>query len=214
MPGTDVPGLTMDDLFASVNQSLDTTYSSNIDADLSIAKSNNVALVTYEAGQSFNPYNGINFPLKQQAQSDPRMYDFYKKMMFIWDQNVGGLMNLYALNDPFWGLLPTITASGSPKWDAVMSEILPAGDANLDGKVTAADLALVTANMGKTGASWEDGDFNHDGVVGQDDLDIVYGQLNLIADAGFEQVSGRCGPVPVSPGRLSLDLLRLRRHLG
>src|SRR5205823_4663032 len=33
MLGTDVPGLSMDGLFASVNQSLDTTYSSNIDAD-------------------------------------------------------------------------------------------------------------------------------------------------------------------------------------
>ena len=199
MPGTDVPGLTMAGLFASVNESLDTTYSANIDADLSIAKFNNVALVTYEAGQSFNPYNGINEPLKHQAQSDPRMYKFYKKMMFIWDQKVGGLMNLYALNDPFWGLLPTVAAAGSPKWDAVMSSILPAGDADLDGKVTATDLALVTANLGKTGAWWEDGDFNHDGVVDQADLNIVYGQLNLIADGGFEQVSVGAGQFQYRP---------------
>jgi hypothetical protein len=121
------------------------------------------------------------------------MYKFYKKMMFIWDQKVGGLMNLYGLNDPFWGLLPTVAAAGSPKWDAVMSSILPAGDADLDGKVTATDLALVTANLGKTGAWWEDGDFNHDGVVDQADLNIVYGQLNLIADGGFEQVSVGAG---------------------
>jgi hypothetical protein len=46
-----------------------------------------------EAGQSFN-YHGINLTLKQQAQVRSRMYSFYKKMMFIWDQrSVGGLMN-------------------------------------------------------------------------------------------------------------------------
>ena len=80
-----------------------------------------------------------------------------------------------------------------------MSSILPAGDADLDGKVSASDLALVTANLGKTGAWWEDGDFNHDGVVGQDDLDIVYGQLNLIADGGFEQVSLGAGQFQYRP---------------
>jgi hypothetical protein len=183
MPGTDVPGLTMNGLFASVNESLDTTYSSDIDADLLTAKTYNVALVTYEAGQSFNPYNGINEQLKQEAQSDPRIYSFYDKMLDIWDQKVGGLMNLYSLNGPFWGLLPSITNSGSYKWDAVMKHIFPAGDANLDGNVTAADIALITANLGKTGTWWEDGDFIGDGVVDQQDLD----QLNLILDAGFEQ---------------------------
>ena len=53
-------------------------------------------------------------PLKIQAQSDPRMYAFYKKMMFIWDQKVGGLMNLYGLNEPFWGLLPTLPTQEAP----------------------------------------------------------------------------------------------------
>ena len=150
--GTDVPGITMDQLFASVFKSLNTTFPQMLDADLAVANAYNVGLVTYEGGQSFNPYNGINFTLKQQAQSDPRMYNFYQTMVQIWDQHVGSLFTFYALNDPFWGLLPSISSPGSPKWDGVMSAILPAGDANLDGVVDSKDQAIVAANQGMTGA--------------------------------------------------------------
>ena len=54
---------------------------------------------------------------------------------------------------------------------------LPAGDANLDGKVTAADTAIVEAHMGQTKAWWENGDFNHDGVVNAQDLALLEANL-------------------------------------
>jgi hypothetical protein len=175
--GTDVSGLTMNGLFASAFQNLDTTFPQMLDADLAVAHTYNVGLVTYEGGQSFNPFNGINEPLKHQAQSDPRMNDFYRRMIEIWNQHVGSLFTFYALNDPFWGLLPSITSPGGPKWDGVMSAILPVGDADLDGVVNRNDKAIVTANQGMKGAWWEQGDFNHDGVVDGNDLNLLQGKM-------------------------------------
>ena len=119
--GTDVPGITMDQLFTSVFQSLNTTFPQMLDSNLAVARSYNVGLVSYEGGQSFNPYNGINFTLKIQAQSDPRMYNLYQTMVQIWNQHVGSLFNFYALNDPFWGLLPSVNSPGAQKWDGVMT---------------------------------------------------------------------------------------------
>ena len=45
----------MDQLFTSVFKSLNTTFPQMLDANLAVAKSYNVGLVTYEGGQSFNP---------------------------------------------------------------------------------------------------------------------------------------------------------------
>ena len=59
-----------------------------------------------------------------------------------------------------------------------MSSILPAGDADLDGKVTAADLAIVQANSGKTKAhGGGKATSTTTGVVNQADLDILKGLL-------------------------------------
>ena len=66
------------------------------------------------------------------------------------------------------------------------------GDANLDGEVTAADLALFG-----TGSGWYHGDFNYDGVVNAADLALF--------NAGFAY--GNPGvPIPQvpEPGTLSL----------
>jgi hypothetical protein len=50
-----------------------------------------------------------------------------------------------------------------------------AGDVNLDGVLDAADVAIVTANLGATNAGWAIGNVNCDSVVDQADLDIVNG---------------------------------------
>ncbi len=47
------------------------------------------------------------------------------------------------------------------------------GDANEDGYVDDADLAIVQANLGQAVGGWQQGDFNGNGVVGQSDLDLV-----------------------------------------
>ena len=74
-------------------------------------------------------------------------------------------------------------STGSEKWDAVISSLLPVGDANLDGKVTSADIAIIEAHMGETNAWWEDGDFNHDGVVNAKDLALAEANLPATAAA-------------------------------
>lgn len=55
------------------------------------------------------------------------------------------------------------------------------GDVNLDGSVNATDVAIVTANQGRTNAGWCDGDFNGDGVVNAADLAIVNANLGFFS---------------------------------
>ncbi len=50
------------------------------------------------------------------------------------------------------------------------------GDVNLDGVIDAADLAIATANLGLTNATYCCGDVNFDGVVNEADLAIILGQ--------------------------------------
>ena len=73
-------------------------------------------------------------------------------------------------------------ATGSQKYDALMSMILPAGDANLDGIVDYADFQSLEANYGTTDDYWEQGDFNDDGTVNWQDLNILRQNLD---PAGF-----------------------------
>ncbi|MBL0927145.1 MAG: hypothetical protein IBJ11_05765 [Phycisphaerales bacterium] len=47
------------------------------------------------------------------------------------------------------------------------------GDVNLDGVVNAADITIINANLGATGASWCSGDLNGDGRVDNADLRIA-----------------------------------------
>ena len=67
-------------------------------------------------------------------------------------------------------MLPNVLATGSQKYDALMSMIVPAGDANLDGIVDYADFQTLAANYGATNDYWEQGDFNDDGAVNWQDL--------------------------------------------
>ena len=131
--------------------------------------------------------NDLNFSVMQQAQNDPRMYQLYLALMADWQQVGGGLFDAYQLDGVgsqygFWGLLPNVLATGSQKYDALLSVILPAGDANLDGIVDYADFQTLEANYGTTDAYWEQGDFNDDGAVNWQDLNILRQNLD---PAGF-----------------------------
>jgi hypothetical protein len=75
-----------------------------------------------------------------------------------------------------------VVATGSQKYDALLSVIDPPGDANLDGIVDEADFQALEANYGTTNQYWEQGDFNDDGTVNWQDLDILRQNLN---PAGF-----------------------------
>lgn len=171
----------LDDLFAQLLQNAGGTGSGTVldylQQDAAVANQFSVPLVAYEGGQSLAS-DSTNYTVCEAAQTDPRMYDVYQGLMKSW-QTVGGKeFSFYQLSGldsqyGFWGMLQTTTQSGSQKYDAALSAMLAPGDANLDGVVDAADLAIVTANQGKTPAWWQDGDFDHDGVVGPNDLAIV-----------------------------------------
>ena len=79
-------------------------------------------------------------------------------------------------------MLPNVLATGSQKYDALISLIEPAGDANFDGIVDYPDFQTVEANYGDTNAYWEQGDFNDDGVVNWQDLNMLRQNLD---PAGF-----------------------------
>ncbi|MBN2022701.1 MAG: hypothetical protein JW809_07885 [Pirellulales bacterium] len=83
--------------------------------------------------------------------------------------------------------------------------VFPPGDASRDGKVDAADAALLAANWLKaTGATWDDGDFNDDQAV--DDLDLAILAANW--GAGVPTAA-----VP-EPGAVALLVLGLASLIG
>lgn len=67
------------------------------------------------------------------------------------------------------------------------------GDVNLDGKVDAADIAIITANLGTVPATWARGDVNGDGVINGADL--------ALANANLGAARPRC-PADLDDGTL------------
>jgi hypothetical protein len=66
--------------------------------------------------------------------------------------------------------------------------IVPAlrGDANLDGAVDAEDQLAVFANLGKTGATWLNGDVNNDGTVNLVDLALTQSGMTMTLNQSLE----------------------------
>ncbi len=180
IPNDTQAGLTLNEIFSELESYITGGLTSALQTNAAIAHSYGLSLVGYEGGQSLGEGGtGSNYNLELQAQSDPRMFQVYINLIHAWEQAGGGLLELYSLwGDGFWGLLPNILATGSQKWNAVMTEILPLGDANLDGTVDYPDLQILLANSGQTNAGWDQGDFNDDGVVNWADLNILRGNLN------------------------------------
>ena len=115
------------------------------------------------------------------AENDPRIYQVFVTMINDWEQAGGGLFDDFQLdgNDSQygdWGPLPNGLCPGSQKYDGLISTILPAGDANLDGVVDYADLQILEANYGDTNTYWKQGDFNDDGMVNWQDLNLLKGE--------------------------------------
>ena len=181
-PAVDHPGMTMDALFASMNQFLNTKLAGWVAAHAALAKQYGLPMLAYEGGQSLVAWNAtlkanVNMDLKAAAQADPRMGDLYRSLDALWKQNGGGQFEYFTLyssygKSGYWGLLPGDAPGGNAKWDAVLGIVLEDGDATLDGAVDFADFAVIKANFGKPNACWEQGDFNRDGVVDAADLAI------------------------------------------
>jgi hypothetical protein len=97
------------------------------------------------------------------------------------------MFDAYALNglNGYWGyfdMLPNVSTVGGQEYDALVSLLVPAGDANLDGTVDYADFQTLAANYGQSGAYREQGDFNDDGIVNWQDLNILRQNID---PAGF-----------------------------
>ncbi len=73
------------------------------------------------------------------------------------------------------------------------------GDANLDGRVTAADVAILAASFGKSGG-WGEGNFNGDKIVDLKDLAILRSRYDVNPPGGgipFSEAASRSG-LPVN----------------
>ena len=134
LPGGDnVAGLTINEVFADLNQYLVSDIVPWLQSDAAVAAQYGVPLVAYEGGQGLAPgANDLNFSVLQAAQNDPRMYQVYLTLMAEWEQVGGGLFNAYQLDGGggqygFWGLLPNVLSPGSQKYDALVSMALPGG---------------------------------------------------------------------------------------
>jgi hypothetical protein len=209
--GDDVAGLTLNQLFADLNQYLATTYVSDLTSNEALAKKYNLPLVTYEGGTSIpSVTNGLNAQVKLEAQLDPRMYQLYVNMINDWNQYAGSgnLFMAYDFNGlysdgRYFGVIPSVTDLGSQKYDALVSEALPAGDANLDGTVDYADFQILEANFGLSNTWWEQGDFNDDGVVNWSDLNLLRTNLDpaAVALGQFAQIALFGQPSVITAGQ-------------
>jgi hypothetical protein len=79
------------------------------------------------------------------------------------------------------------------------------GDANLDGVVNGADLAMMSA----TGTSWMQGDFNYDGVVNADDYALF--MLGIAGQGSAIHPAPEPAGAMVIAGSIALALIRRRR---
>ena len=208
--GDDKAGLTLNQLFADLNQSMDGQYIQAIQSNATVARSYNVALAAYEGGESMYAPNGLNYTVKEEAMADPRMNELYNTMMNDWYEYAGSnsLYMVMALSVPdsdsgSWGLLQRVSDSGSQKWDAIVSQLLPGGDANLDGVVDYADFQILESNYGETGTWWEQGDFNDEGVVNWSDLNILRTNLDpaAVTPSQFAQIAIFGQPNTIETGR-------------
>ncbi len=191
-PARDRPGLSLDNVFAAMDNHLNNDLSDWIARHAELARRYDLPLIAYEAGQHLTPWNAqarteLNVETKRAAQDDPRMGALYCKLNDVWSEKGGGLLAFYSLTSRdgkggYWGLLTDSTLRGSVKWDAVMSIVLPAGDATGDGRADLADYALIARNLGKKPAFRADGDLDRDGLV--DDRDL----------AKFRHAAGRMRP--------------------
>jgi hypothetical protein len=193
----------VDDIFSALDQELAPGGKMQdwLTKAVTLANKYNLKVVAYEGG------NGITENAAQDAgadamasnsanailaQSDPRMYGEVQKYLALWGSVVGKdalftyfdwVSSEYAPRGYAWGLLINQDDPGSQKYDGVMSQILLAGDANLDGVVNSADCAILNANFGASNRWWMQGDFNHDGLVNAADLTMMNANITGVACA-------------------------------
>src|SRR5262249_45418064 len=73
----------------------------------------------------------------------------------------------------------------------VLREMLPAGDANLDGTVNFSDFQIVSQDYGQSGDWWEQGNFDSqlNGTVDATDFLAMYNNLSGLTPAQWQTVN-------------------------
>ncbi len=136
---------------------------------------------------------------------------------------VGAIPNSYG--GGFWGFVSDtpftsvklVGGGGSNQQNYSLDDMVysPVPDANGDGVVDASDYIALKAHFGGTGGL-EDGDFNNDGLVNWDDLQILVPYLGKSLPSGSQDAfaTGGAAPEPTSLAILSASglLLLIRRR--
>jgi len=107
------------------------------------------------------------------------------------------LLGGYTWAEAAWSSIQQLSFVNTVVGDPLMTwkQVIP-GDANLDGKVTALDLSILSTNWSASGqaggAMWTLGDFNGDGLVTALDLDILATNWGSVASwaSGSSGISG------------------------
>ena len=117
------------------------------------------------------------------------------------DQMFQMFLDGYTWVEAAWSAMQQLSYVGTVIGDPLMvwKELIP-GDANMDGLVGSADLAIFGANWGATGESggamWGLGDFNGDGLVGSADLALLGYNWGEIADWASDSVICSAADLP------------------
>ncbi|MGA2618932.1 MAG: LamG-like jellyroll fold domain-containing protein [Thermoguttaceae bacterium] len=139
---------------------------------------------TYEGGLC---WEGGPIDMIRKGRADRRAGYRYDRYLQAWQAACGpdAIYQEYALFSNYEGdSWPWLAIQycgeglkGTPSYDGLMRNSHPAGDCDLDGKVTYADFKILAANFGGDGEKdrrwWSQGDFNNDQVVGLDDLKLL-----------------------------------------
>lgn len=179
-----VAGMTADQIFPILQENLDTIVVPGLNDHAQVARDNGVDFVVYEWGQSLmdtssgrNAGDAINIhDAASAAQDDPRMGTIMKNVLTAIDatgaklaNHYDGVANAYGIAG-YWALMQFSEQSGSVKYDAIMSRLLPTGDVDQDRDVDYFDYLMIAANQGKSPAWREDGDLTGDGKVDSADV--------------------------------------------
>ena len=117
--------LTLDTLFAWMNNWIDTTIDGWLKSNKRVADQYEVNLESYEGGQHLQaPPPDENEAIKRAAQDDPRMGGVYQHLITKWVADGGNIFANFALatkysKSGYWGLLQTIGQSDSVKYSTV-----------------------------------------------------------------------------------------------
>jgi hypothetical protein len=117
--------LTLDTLFAWMNNWIDTTTDQWLKAHKRITDQYEVALESYEGGQHLQALLfPDNEPVKRAAQDDPRMADVYRHLIAKWVADGGDIFSNFSLAAKYsefgyWGLLQAINQDDSVKYSTM-----------------------------------------------------------------------------------------------